>query len=343
MKHDTHPSRSSGFTIIELLVVIGIIVVLLGILLPVVNAIRKTAQKTDTTNEIGKLQISIHNYYNDFRAFPGPVPDSMIYGYNATAQTVTNIPAGSSPAGTAITMLTSSQNLTLGLLGGLSASGTVASPVFSYPNVTSTSNPGGLVNTGPQSLNPLTPTQINPYFDAGPSELSNNGAAIYKSCASYPAGSPPTNSAFSPVPEIMDHFSIPTPGNGGATTGNAIIYLRARPGSPGLVDNMTFPNGVTSTGIVTSPPSSQYYTMEMSPYWIGGTNVTPTVKTPGTCFPTQPDANNGNAVLYSTAASFFANSAINDGITPRSKDSFILISAGYDGIYGTSDDIVFSN
>jgi hypothetical protein len=40
---------------------------------------------------------------------------------------------------------------------------------------------------------------------------------------------------------------------------------------------------------------------------------------------------------------FFQNQTLQDLITPRSKDSFIMISAGADGIYGTSDDIIYSN
>ena len=91
------------------------------------------------------------------------------------------------------------------------------------------------------------------------------------------------------------------------------------------------------------PNTSQYYSMEMAPYWIGGTSSIPTNPTPGQPFPTQPDANNGGQVQWAAGLNFFQNLSINDGITPRSKDTFILISAGYDGIYGTTDDVIYSN
>jgi prepilin-type N-terminal cleavage/methylation domain-containing protein len=302
-----------GFTIIELLVVIGIIVVLLGILLPVVNAVRKQAQKADTSAEITKIAEAIHNYYQDYRSFPGPVPDANIYGFNTT---VTTLASGTpSLTITNITELSSSQNLVLGLIGGLTNTGTVAAPAYSYP-LTAASTPGGLVSLGPQSLNLLNPMQGKPYFDVAPTDLANNGAGAYVSWTT--ANVTITGLALSAVPEFMDHFSNQHP----------IIYLRARVGGTTICD---------------ASGSSQYYSKEMSPYWIGGSNVVPTVPTPGTPFPTQPDANNGNTQLWTSATTFFNNPAINDNVTPRSKDSFILISAGYDGVYGTSDDIIYSN
>ncbi len=63
----------------------------------------------------------------------------------------------------------------------------------------------------------------------------------------------------------------------------------------------------------------------------------------GYVFPTPNDFANDTKPLYTAPQVFFQNPSLTDGYTPRSKDSFIMISAGYDGIFGTSDDIVYGN
>ena len=59
-----------AFTLAELLVVIAIIGILLGLLLPAVQAARISAQKVLLTNRLKQLGIAIHNYENCFKQFP---------------------------------------------------------------------------------------------------------------------------------------------------------------------------------------------------------------------------------------------------------------------------------
>jgi prepilin-type N-terminal cleavage/methylation domain-containing protein len=306
-------NHRSGFTLIELLVVIGIICILLGILLPVVSAMNKKKQQTDTAAEVTRMAVAIQNYYQDFRAYPGPVPESQIWGNNSTG---TSTPSGPPVTGlTGITNLTSTENMVLGLLGGLTAPTSATATTFTYS--------AALVTKGPQSLNYLAPQLINAYYDATSPELSNNGAGTLTSWTTTQGSGYSTPALV--VPELMDHFSNPHP----------ILYLRAVVGGTSICD-------VSST---TTPPGSQYFTGEVTPYWRVYTS------TSNLAAPTPPTASkfstpitaNGTDMQYPTALSFFKNASLNDGITPRSKDSFILISAGYDGIYGTSDDVIYSN
>ena len=58
-------SRSHGFTLVELLVVIGIIAVLIGILLPVVNSVRSRALVTVCQSNLRQIYTCLTLYGND--------------------------------------------------------------------------------------------------------------------------------------------------------------------------------------------------------------------------------------------------------------------------------------
>src|SRR5438105_929600 len=131
------PRRRFGFTITELLVVIGIIVILMGILFPVITKIRLAARTADTQNEISQLSNACNSYYTTFHAYPGPLSNDYIEGVNGTPSpgtiaTPTKHPLelfmqGSPPTFPAMTgspfQITSSENLVLGLMGGLRLDG----------------------------------------------------------------------------------------------------------------------------------------------------------------------------------------------------------------------------
>lgn len=82
MNHQ-HPMLTprSGFTLIELMIVVVIIAILIGLLLPAVNSIRRAARDAEVRSDIGKLEDAIAK----FKVTYGTEPPSQIVLYAAPA------------------------------------------------------------------------------------------------------------------------------------------------------------------------------------------------------------------------------------------------------------------
>jgi prepilin-type N-terminal cleavage/methylation domain-containing protein len=187
-----------GFTLVELLVVIGIIALLVGILIPVVSRVRQSAYVANTKVLMQKISAACSAYQLTFSAYPGIMPNQFFPP-----------PAGNTTFVAGYNDYTQSEDLVLALAGGLKFTGTQFDFDANY------------LGQGPTNFNPLNPGKAHSAFIAAdPNDLSPKDAAgQYKIATNTDLNQPFVKD--SPAPEFMDKFPDPRP----------VIYVRANRGA----------------------------------------------------------------------------------------------------------------
>src|SRR6185312_14166627 len=108
-----------AFTLIQLLVVIGIIVLLPSILIPTISHVRTSVHQSATAARVQALMSGIEQYFHQFNAYPGPVPDAGLSWGTKTNPNASAVQIPDAGNGGNQILVTGSENLTLGLSGGL--------------------------------------------------------------------------------------------------------------------------------------------------------------------------------------------------------------------------------
>ncbi|AGA24748.1 prepilin-type N-terminal cleavage/methylation domain-containing protein [Singulisphaera acidiphila DSM 18658] len=90
---NTSPSKATGFTLIELFVVIAIISILLGLIIPAVQAVRETARRTQCVSNLRQIGIGNNSYHALHNMFPSSVlMNAQHYSTNCLSEFVHLLP-----------------------------------------------------------------------------------------------------------------------------------------------------------------------------------------------------------------------------------------------------------
>ncbi|MFZ2148328.1 MAG: type II secretion system protein [Sedimentisphaerales bacterium] len=275
-----HSNRKAAFTIIELLTVMSIIVILIGVLVPALNNVRKYAQKVKQMAQFNSMQAAIELFNNENDGYP---PSGALDG------------AGQPYCGA---MKLCEAMMGRDLLGF-------------HPD--SAFRADAMDIAGVKEI--YLPTHDNLKARKGPF-LQLDNANAYRLVDIYGSGkTAPFNENLFVLCDVYTRQM-----RTGMKTGMPILYYKAET-SNNLHDPNSAPTPMDNMGNIYNYWDNQVLIGLGKPWEEAGKATTHSLAEP---------------------ARFYRNTR-NDKITtvrrPYRSDSYILISAGYDGEYGTADDI----
>jgi prepilin-type N-terminal cleavage/methylation domain-containing protein len=291
--------RPRGFTMVELLVVIGIIVILMSILIPAVGRVQIQARIADTRQQLSKIQSALENYYKDYHAYPGPVPN-VLFDYTPPN------PPNSPMVGTE--HMTMTENAGLGLWGGWDIDPTgVPKAVYNE----------GSVGKGPVAFhpNPTKQKRSPAYLDPMPGQMTPTVNAANQWGSNGLTGNGKPGFGDSQIPEFMDKFSEARP----------ILFLRANVGATNVLPGYPAPGNTPY----------QYNQAWVAQYAIPQRDFDDSAT--GQMTKDFPQRTINGVTIPAGWPSYIAHPSILG--VPRGQNAYILISAGADGKFGTKDDL----
>lgn len=310
--------KTKGFTIVEMLTVMGIIAILIGLLVPALNHVKDYSKQIQQKAQFHSIDVALEMFKTEFGTYPESNDNVDI------ADASKNHPNNAFPYCGANKMAEA--------LVGLDLLGFHPNSDFRTTGVNLVVEKDGVTKSNRVVYWAYDDTQAvwqtaseNIQARKGPFIESENANAfrmddIYPA-ASLTAGSYTANygSLYSLV--LSDVYAKKRIGTGNKKAGMPILYYRARTTNT-LQD-------ITTNGADGKNDDIYYYPDNYHLLLMGTPEITPVVHP-----------------LYGTAAAYaqnFETAILNKQLSPVKRpyraSSYILMSAGKDGLYGTADDI----
>ncbi len=324
--------KAKGFTIVELLTVMGVIVVLISLLLPALSMVRDFSREIQQKAQFHSIEVGVGMYENDFGSLP-PSADNYdskraegLPKYNGTNCTAADSYTGAMKLAEAM--------VGMDMLGFHPNSGFYANGVN---RVRYTNAAGTIVQTDEQiyradqdtnfqTMEENLDSRKGPYVDLENANAFRLGK-VYNGIGNFSAPSyiPNVSAADGPL-VLCDVFSIKR--HSGEKTGTPVLYFKART----RFSRQDKDHGETTNDDYEDDEDDIYNIADnVNILDLGVAN----------------EANTKHPVIEQSTDGFgidqFEKMIVNNKIAsikrPYRASSFILWSAGKDGLYGTSDDI----
>jgi type II secretory pathway pseudopilin PulG len=303
-----------GFTIVELLTVMAVIAMLMGILVPALNLVRKLAKNTNQKAQFHGIEVGLETYISD-----GGNGDQRAYPESS--------PSGAGAAGA---MTVGAQKLAEALIGrdmlGLdpNTSWDAKFDETLKDRYASTKTPK---NSSAAQVTASLDRREGPYLNIEKTDAFQVGQIFTDIGTGYVY-----SGLTSPAPVLTDTFRAKRIILGGKTVmaGTPILYYKAD------TNSKKFPDTNSVTSITPADANNAIYNSRDNEELIYlGTIKTYTVRHLFDQVGTPALIPNGRWKFYDT----ITNKQIVSQPRPFNSTSYILMSAGADGIYGTKDDI----
>ena len=297
-----------GFTIVELLTVMAVIAMLMGLLVPALNLVRRLAKDTNQRAEFHSIDVALETYVNEGENQPYPASKALVTSSKYTV---------------------GAQRLTEALLGrdlvGLDPNTSWDAKLDEDKTDVYASKAKG---SSQSLINASLARRQGPYLNPGNAEAFQVGQLF----TSTSITSNVYDGSKAPAPVLTDVYRVKKVVSNGRTSmaGTPILYYRAN------VSSLTFPDVNDHTTLPTPDCNDIYCSRDNDELLALGQVQDQTLDqyfySGYTDLVTNPD---GGWIFYNA----ITNKQIAGKARPYNMTSYILISAGPDGIYGTRDDI----